>query len=153
LYRRQAATTADEGEDISTSDATVEMSAEEREAVEIVRAILVELNREVTDDGAQFVVVHGSAHGQVNWLEQDKWPKEDAPLNFGASNLILRQIAEEEQLTFLDLVPHLQEYSLQNEAYIHGCEENEGGGHWAQAGNIVAAETIYQFLIDEELVP
>lgn len=38
-------------------------------------------------------------------------------------------------------------------AWVHGCAENGGGGHWSQTGHAVAAEAIYKFLIGQGLAP
>jgi len=87
---------------------------------------------------------------QVNFTEQGTWNGN----NYEAE--VVRAVvdyAADESILCLNLAPDFQAYALAEEAALHGCPENGGQGHWNQTAHRLAADRIYEFLVQEELVP
>jgi len=129
------------------------LSADELEAVAVTRRLFLELAQAVEQDGAQFALVIGTMENETDWDDGPDKARQKDGLLVAEANPLMTEFAESEGLTYLNLRPILQAYSLEHQAYIHGCAENEGGGHWSQTGQAVAADAVYQFLVAEGLIP
>ena len=44
-------------------------------------------------------------------------------------------------------------YLVTNQAYVHGCEANDGSGQWSIEGHRIVAEEVYDYLLENGLVP
>ena len=115
-----------------------------KNAWSVTEAIIVQMNKDVTDKGAKFVVVTGSNGVQVlpDVLHRTSYAK-----YIGVDDLMYpdRRIAEfcsTRSIPVMTLAPLLGEYSARKNIFLHGFEGNIGYGHWNQRGHKIAGETI-----------
>ena len=59
-------------------------------------------------------------------------------------NQRLAQLANHEQIDFLDLAAPLEQYADQTKVFLHGFGKDIGNGHWNADGHREAAELIAQ---------
>jgi lysophospholipase L1-like esterase len=128
------------------------MSREEREAVEVTRHLLRQLNQAVEESGSRLLIIHGSSSRQVNWTRSGNGEGEGSERAAFETTRLLWRIAEKEGLTFLNLVPALGRHSTLHKALIHGCEGNGGEGHWNELGHALAAQLIHRYIVDHALL-
>jgi lysophospholipase L1-like esterase len=128
------------------------LTSYEQTAVEITRRLLLELSEAVTQNKGRFAIIIGTANYEVNWTDT-QGPEKTHDFLTSNADQIITTFAEREGVSYLNLEPVLREYSTQHQALIHGCLENRGGGHWSETGHAVAATAIYEFLVDQALVP
>lgn len=121
-------------------------------AVEITQRLLLALSQAVTERRARFAIVIGTANYEVNWTDTQAPQKNHDSLTSNADQIVA-SFAQRERFPYLNLEPVLRAYSSMHRVLIHGCEKNGGGGHWSQAGHAVAAHQIYDFLVNQSLVP
>lgn len=112
----------------------------------ITEKIIAEINREIEQRGAEFLVVTASNGVQVlpdvKQREQfaarlkvpDLFYPEKRIAAFGAAN----------DIPVINLAPILGAYSAHENANLHGFEGNIGYGHWNQLGHRVAGQAIAQ---------
>jgi lysophospholipase L1-like esterase len=121
-------------------------------AVEVTQRLLVALSQAVTQHGGRFAIVIGTANYEVNWTGT-RGPEKNHDFLTSNADQIIVNLAQRERVPYLNLEPVLQAYSSTHRVLIHGCSENGGGGHWSQAGHVAAAAEIYDFLVNQGLVP
>ncbi len=127
-----------------------DFSLQEIEAIEVSKRLFCMLNASVIQDGSRLAVAIGSTGAQVN---QNRSAERMNLSKFLDNDLLMQEFLEREGLDHINLVPILREYSIENEAFIHGCPKNGGMGHWSKLGHEIVSDAINQFLIDQGLIP
>jgi hypothetical protein len=107
------------------------------EAWQVTEQMIVQMNSEIRQHGARFMVVSGTFGPQVD-------PNVGRRVAFGnkilATDLLypgqrLSTLGTQEGFPVLDLVPPFQELSAQNNISFHGFGKTINQGHWNQAGH------------------
>ena len=116
------------------------------EAWQVTEGLLKEIHNEVNQKGAKFVLVVGSNPIQVH---PDRALRERFQSYVGVDNLFypnlrLAQLANREQIDFLDLAQPMQSYADEKKVFLHGFGKEIGNGHWNADGHREAAELIEQ---------
>ncbi|HYW73321.1 MAG TPA: SGNH/GDSL hydrolase family protein [Pyrinomonadaceae bacterium] len=112
----------------------------------ITEALIKQIDLEVKDKGAKFLLVVGSNPIQVhpdasvrqrfrNYLDVD---------TLFYPNQRLAQLAGREQIDFLDLAAPLEKSADETKVFYHGFGKEIGNGHWNADGHRLAAELIAQ---------
>lgn len=116
------------------------------EAWHVTEGLLKEIHNEVNQKGAKFVLVVGSNPIQVH---PDRAVRQRFQSYVGVDNLFypnlrLAQLANREQIDFLDLAQPMQQYADEKKVFLHGFGKEIGNGHWNADGHREAAELIEQ---------
>lgn len=116
------------------------------EAWQVTEGLLKEIHNEVNQKGAKFVLVLGSNPIQVH---PDRAVRERFQSYVGVDNLLypnlrLAQLANREQIDFLDLAQPMQSYADEKKVFLHGFGKEIGNGHWNADGHREATELIEQ---------
>jgi lysophospholipase L1-like esterase len=119
-----------------------------RNAWLVTEALISEMNKEVRDRGAQFVVVTLSSPTQVH---PDPKFRAQFMQAEGINDLLypdrrIESLCHREGIRVLVLAPLLQNYAEQNQVFLHGFDQNLGGGHWNERGHAIAGELIADWL-------
>ena len=114
------------------------------EAWHVTEGLLKEIHNEVNQKGAHFVLVLGSNPIQVH---PDRALRERFQTYVETDNLFypnfrLAQLANREQIDFLDLAQPMQTYASEKKVFLHGFGKEIGSGHWNADGHRLAAELI-----------
>jgi hypothetical protein len=128
------------------------LTSNEQEAVAVTLELFRQLAHVTTQDKAKLVIVIGTNNFDVNWTSNQSNGRERNSMEFQADQIIT-DFAMQEEIPFLSLKPLLRAYSNKNQALVHGCMENYGGGHWSEIGHIAAATEMYEFLVGQAIVP
>ncbi len=121
---------------------------------EITRRLLLRLKSEVEKNNSKYVVViltdREKVHNDI-WEETiETYPKMKElqwDLNKPRQNLI--NILEQGGIKHLDLSPYFMEYANETGKYLHFRYD----GHWNIEGHHLAGETIYKWLMSQNVVP
>jgi hypothetical protein len=114
-----------------------------QDAFILTEKLIQEIKEEAEAHEAQLVVIVVPNPYQLEW-------KSDLDLDWDAPNRRLTQILQRQGISYLDLLPLLRAYkasSPQEALYI------KGDGHWSAAGHAQAARLIYEYLVENKLVP
>ena len=120
----------------------------------MTEAILANLRDLVAGDGGKFAVVIVPAREQVypeEWqgMVDSNLAMQSLSWNLEFPNQILTQILARQKIPYLDLLPAFRLEANQSTAnrlyFVHD-------GHWTEVGHALAAETIFTFLYEENLV-
>ncbi len=119
-----------------------------KEAWHVTEGLLKEMNAEVNQKRARFVLVTLSNAVQVY---PDPSVRQRFLQHIGSEtifypNLRLKALADREQIDFLDLAQPMQTYADQNKVFLHGFGSDLGNGHWNAAGHRLAADLIAQHI-------
>ena len=115
-----------------------------KEAWRVTEGLILEMNNEVRQHGAKFVVVTLSNAIQV-------YPDSVVRQNFmnylGIDNVFyanhrLKNLSGREKIEFIDLAEPMQAFADQNKAFLHGFGSDLGNGHWNVTGHHVAADVM-----------
>ena len=122
------------------------------EAWHVTEGLLKEIHNEVNQKGAQFILVAGSNPIQVH---PERAVRERFQSYLGTDNLFypdfrLAQLADREQIDFLDLAQPMQTYADGKKVFLHGFGKEIGNGHWNSQGHRLAAELIEQKMCSED---
>ena len=122
------------------------------EAWRVTEGLLKEIQSEVNQKRAQFVLVAGSNPIQVH---PNRAVRERFQSYVGTDNLFypdfrLAQFANREQIDFLDLAQPMQTYADEKKVFLHGFGKEIGNGHWNADGHRLAAELIEQKMCSED---
>ena len=114
------------------------------EAWLVTEGLLKEIHNEVNQKGARFILVAGSNPIQVH---PDAALRERFQSYVGTDNLFypnfrLAQLANREQIDFLNLAQPMQTYASEKKVFLHGFGKEIGNGHWNADGHRLAAELI-----------
>ena len=125
------------------------------EAWHVTEGLLKEIHNEVNQKGAKFVLVVGSNPIQVH---PDRAVRERFQTYLGVDNLFypnlrLAQLANREQIDFLDLAQPMQSYADEKKVFLHGFGKEIGNGHWNADGHREAAELIEQKMCSKNNSP
>ncbi len=125
------------------------------EAWHVTEGLLKEIHNEVKQKGAQFVLVVGSNPIQVH---PDRAVRERFQSYVGTENLFypnfrLAQLANREQIDFLDLAQPMQSYANEKKVFLHGFGKEIGNGHWNADGHRLASELIAQKMCSDPSKP
>ena len=121
---------------------------------DIAEAIIARLRDEVTGRGGQLVVVIIGAPEQVY---PEQWQQtiarnpamQSLSWNLDAPNRWLDAFLTKEDIPHLDLLPVFREAASQpNAPALHFRHDQ----HWTAEGHRLAAKTIYEFLVNNELI-
>ena len=125
------------------------------EAWRVTEGLLKEIHNEVNQKGAKFVLVVGSNPIQVH---PDRALRERFQTYVGVDNLFypnlrLAQLANREQIDFLDLAQPMLSYADEKKVFLHGFGKEIGNGHWNADGHREAAELIEQKMCSGRIQP
>ncbi|WP_447987265.1 hypothetical protein [Nitrospira sp. Nam74] len=124
-----------------------------KEAFDITTGLVARFRTAVEERGARFLLMGICSAEQVHPERSEQLMKMyKLPFDFDQPNRILEQFSTREQIEFLDLMPTFREYHRKTGTYLHGFGLNRGG-HWNENGHRLAAETMFEFLLDRHLVP
>ena len=114
------------------------------EAWRVTEDLIKQLRREVDEKGVKFMIAVGSNPIQVH---PDSAVRERFKSYLGVDDLFypnvrLSELANREQIDFLDLAQPMQAYADRTKVFLHGFGKDMGNGHWNADGHRVAAELI-----------
>jgi len=121
------------------------------DAWKVTEALVVQMRNEVEAKHAKFFVVTLSSSMQVH---PDPKVRDDFVRREGITDLFypdrrLKNWCDREGIHVLVLAPGLQSYAEQNKVFLHGFDQNLGGGHWNELGHRLAGEMIAHWLCDK----
>jgi lysophospholipase L1-like esterase len=129
------------------------MSERWREAFAITKALLLKFKQSVENNDGQFLLATLSNAEQVHpELQQELRERYGLPFDFEQPDRNLEEFAQRHQITYLKLMPVFHEYHLRTGSYLHGFGGSKTG-HWNQKGHRLAADTIFEFLNKNHLLP
>lgn len=126
-----------------------------QDAFTLTNAILRQLDREVTaQSGARLAAVVLTAQEQVytdlwNSLLERYAPMREFEWDLEQPNRIVHGILDGAAIPYVDLLPSFRAAAQQPGELLHFRHD----GHWTPAGEQLAADTIYDFLVQNHLVP
>jgi len=115
-----------------------QIKVEVDKAMEVTQRLLVELDYVVHNNGARLVVFN---------IDDISIAGSDQP------NKLLTEVTKSQGIPYYDLSPDFDKYRQSTGEYIFGCAENNGEGHWSQAGHAQAAKLMFEFLLSQLLLP
>jgi hypothetical protein len=128
-------------------------SADWEQSFALTEALLRELQREVTSAGARLAMVSTTAPEQVypkRWqaeLQQNPAMQRYA-WDSDQPNRVLREIANKVGIPTLDLLPIFRENATTSRLPLHLSHD----GHWTEAGERLAGDSLVEFLAGEGLL-
>jgi hypothetical protein len=128
----------------------IEYSPEWKEAWNITEALILKIKEESEMNGAKFVLVSIAQREQVS---SDYWQKfldtyHGMKLDFEKPDRMLEDFSKRNNVTYLHLLPHFQKYVNETGEWPYYQD-----GHWNDRGNELAADLIYQKLIEDAMIP
>lgn len=119
-----------------------------KEAWHVTEGLITEMQNEVRQKGARFVLVTLSNAIQVypDPAVRQRFLQRLGVPNVFYANLRLQALAGREQIDFIDLAQPMQSYADQNKVFLHGFGSDLGNGHWNAAGHRMAADLIAQHM-------
>ena len=128
--------------------------ADWQEAWNITRALILKVDKESNENGAQFILVSLTNPEQVHseyWSEcLETYPEmKNMEWDLEKPEKILMDFSAENNITYLQLSPLFKEYVNRTNEKVHGHYDR----HWNANGQRLAAELMYDKLIEEQLVP
>jgi hypothetical protein len=122
-----------------------------QEAWHVTEGLISEMHREIQQKGSRFFLVIGSDPIQVH---PDPSVRDRFKSYLGVDDLFypnrrMAELANREQIDFLDLAAPLSKYAAQNKLFLHGFGRQMGNGHWNADGHRVVSELIAQKLCGE----
>jgi len=129
-------------------------SADWQEAWNITKALIVKIDEESEENGAHLLLVSLTNRNQVHneyWQETlETYPEmKNMEWDLEKPEKILTNFSAENNITYLQLLPPFREHVNRTNEKVHGHYD----GHWNANGHKLAAELIYDKLIEEELIP
>jgi hypothetical protein len=124
-----------------------------KEAIELTKEIILNFKKSVEKHGSRFLVVGLSNAEQVHPEVGSKLRNEyGIELDYDQPDRILEDFANEHGVPFLKLMPAFRFHHLKTGQYLHGFTSRHEG-HWNREGHRLAAELIFQFLDQNNMVP
>lgn len=146
---REALTTdtppASDDDVTSDSDTTYTFTSAEQTAIDVTQAVMLALYEAVKANGSDFLLVIGTAHGNVTYTRLETFDIGVQYLDHVAHE-IMRDFAEANDMPYLEMTPILRDYSVENQVLIHGCEANGGYGHYNAQTHAVIADTLQAYI-------
>ena len=130
-----------------------DMSLRWREAYEITKALILKLKSAVEKNGSKFVLVTLTNAEQVHPEQGEEFSKQyGLKFDYDQPNRILGELAKQEFITTLQLMPSFRKYHVETGQYLHGFGSGTIG-HWNERGHRLAAKEILKFLTEKRLTP
>jgi len=130
-----------------------EMSSRWQEAVAITKGIIHEFKASVEGDGGRFLLVTLSNAEQVHPHKAKELTDRYGDLfDFDQPERILDELSQQEGIMMLKLMPIFRDYHHKTGVFLHGFGSSQGG-HWNHEGHRLAAEELFAFLHNNDLVP
>jgi len=123
-----------------------------RRAWTLTEHLILELDREVRDDGATLTLVTVTMAAQTDPALRARIEREHPDWDLDYPDRRVRKFAEEHGIPCLNLGPGFMDYNRRTGKVLHGFG-GEPKGHWNAEGHRLAAELIYRFLVRRGLVP
>jgi len=128
--------------------------ADWQEAWNITKTLILTVDNESNENGAQFLLVSLTNPDQVHneyWSESlETYPEMyNKEWDLEKPEKILGGFSADNNINYLQLVPNFREYVNRTNVRVHGQYDR----HWNANGHKLAAELIYNKLIEENLVP
>jgi lysophospholipase L1-like esterase len=123
------------------------------EAVAVTKGIILKFKESVEEHGSRFFLLSLSNAEQVH-PEVGRQLKEqyDVELDYEQPDRILEEFCREHEVMYLKLMPAFRDHHLKTGQYLHGFGSSHQG-HWNQAGHRLAADLIFEYLKDHNMVP
>lgn len=121
---------------------------------QITKRLVLRLKSEVEKNNTRFAVViltdREKIHNDI-WEETLKtYPKmNELQWDLDKPRRILINFLEREEIQYLDLSPYFMEYANETGKYLHYRYD----GHWNISGHHLAGETIYKWLMSQNIIP
>jgi lysophospholipase L1-like esterase len=124
-----------------------------REAWRVTDGLMVLMQSEVREKGADFLVVTLSNGIQVH---PDPAVRRSYMDRLGAADLFypdnrIAALGRREGFSVLSLAPEFQAYAEKHKAFLHGFGNNPGKGHWNQDGHRLAGKAISEKVCEQRL--
>jgi hypothetical protein len=121
-----------------------------RAAWDVTERLIGEMDSEVREHGARFMVVLATNGIQVvpNRELKTAFAKKLGVMDLAYPNRRVTSYCDSHGIAAIDLLPELSAYSEQNGIYLHGFGSDIGNGHWNKTGHRVAGEAIGRRLCD-----
>jgi len=118
------------------------------EAWQVTEKLIVKIRDEVEKKGAEFLAVTLTSGIQVH---PDPSTRRAFMEKLGVKDLLypekrIKNLAEKENFSVLNLTPTMQRYAETNNVFLHGFDENLGRGHWNKEGHRQAGKAISEFI-------
>jgi hypothetical protein len=123
-----------------------------KEAWHVTEGLIKQMRDDVAQKKARFLLVTLSNAIQVypDPVVRQRFLEHVNAANIFYPNLRLKELAEREQIDFLDLAQPMQTFADQNKVFLHGFGSDIGNGHWNASGHKLAADLIAQRLCRRE---
>lgn len=149
--------TADKHEDLDNySDLNIylsDLNPQWQEAFDITQRLISKFRASVEERGARFILMTVCNAEQVHPRKADQLKEiYGQSFDFDQPDRILESFSRQEGITFLDLMPKFREYHRNTGTYLHGFGSSPGG-HWNENGHRLAAEKIFEFLLEQRSLP
>ena len=123
-----------------------------RQAFDVSTDLLCKFRDSVEASGSQFLLVTLSNAEQVHpELQRQLRNEYDTEFDFDQPDSLLEEFAKRKHISHLNLMPFFREYHLRTGNYLHGFGGSKGG-HWNENGHRLAAEKIFEFLKNSDLL-
>jgi lysophospholipase L1-like esterase len=131
-----------------------EISDHWKQAHAITAGLLRKFRNSVEANGSRFVLVTLSnseqVHPEIQRELRGRHP--NVVFDFEQPDRVIEQVAKRENIDYLKLMPVFREYHLRTGHYLHGFGGSKGG-HWNKNGHRLAADKIFEFLKERDIVP
>lgn len=129
-------------------------SADWQEAWGITKALILKIDKESKEKGAQLLLVSLTDRDQIHneyWRKTlETYPEmKNIEWDLEKPEKILTDFSAENNITYLQLSPPFKDYVNRTNEKVHGHYD----GHWNDNGQRLAAELIYNKLIEDQLIP
>lgn len=124
-----------------------ELTPAEQDAIDVTGVLIQRLASAVEREGAELAIVIGTSAADVNFSGTARSQRLERE-----ADAIVSGFARAEAIPVLSLEPSLRAHSAAQQAWIHGCAENGGWGHWSERGHQLAADETARFLLDARLL-
>ncbi len=128
-----------------------------KQAFGITEGGIQKFKNSVEQHGAKFVLVTLSNPEQIHFeIQQEVIKQHSVSFDFEQPDKFLEKFAIRNGVMFLKLLPVLKGYHIKTGRYLHGFDSSKyglGRGHWNEIGHQIAAETIFEFLHEQHLIP
>lgn len=123
-----------------------------KEAYAVTEALFLKFRKSVEENGGRFLLVTLSNGEQVHpEVQQELEERYGLSFDFEQPDRIIEEFAKKHDITHLKLMPTFREYHLRTRNYLHGFG-GSGTGHWNENGHRLAAEKIFKFLKENDLI-
>ena len=143
-----------------------------QEAWETTKALIYQIKQECETMGDRFLLVSISHSLQVLQLDETRWSQmlqenpEMSQLDLEKPERFFTAFCQEKGINYFPLAPAFREYYKKTGRHLHGFHKGEDTGdgivktenygrmgHWNLEAHRLAAELIYQKLMDDKLIP